>query len=677
MKKHIIIIWVLFSVVCLAGTAFGAIIVGRIAHVEGQIYRYMDVDQSWVETFAESPAGTQDVLATGAGSRVEIAFPNNVLLRLDENAEMEIRNMEEDISLFALQAGLARFYNRSGSGALAVETIMGTVKVGPGTAVDVFVDGDSVVIAALHGTATFQSLINDMEKLEVISGSTSLEFHGDSIIAGIGPIDRNWDMWCVDRENVWAQTRVVRSAYLPETMQEYAYVLEPNGSWRRIYYRGYYYWAWQPRNVALGWAPYTTGMWYDWQGAPVWVDHNPWGWVTHHHGHWIQMQGAWMWTPYVHVSNVPGVTVVGLNIAFGRTYRPHWHPGRVRWISYSSYVGWLPLAPWETYYGYRSWGPRSIVVQDGANLSISINLANHRYVDHAVIIPGHDFHRRGPLAINNYNTVKIKNIDRRKLATNYKPIPMVGKQKHEKQGRPGTRTASQDKRPAIRPERRTERIKETATIQKRTRKESNLYQAQKTEPQEKAIYKGRQASKGREAATKEQNKKIKHRAKIEKRVFVSAQNTKVGKSESQEITAPGRSISARTKVKRSRRTETKNRAAEEIRPAVSQAVSRIKARPRNINVAAGQKSPEVKKQEQPGMTQRQVQPDKGSNRRTEKEIRGNYAANEKKPEPKQERQIAGELQYNGLHNTSRESKGSRQRAGRDLVSASENNRSLR
>ena len=95
MKRLNNFVLVLFFTLLLGSTAFGAIIVGRITHVEGQIYRYMDVDQSWVETFIDSPAGTQDILTTGADSRAEIKFPNSMLLRLDANAEIEILQLRE------------------------------------------------------------------------------------------------------------------------------------------------------------------------------------------------------------------------------------------------------------------------------------------------------------------------------------------------------------------------------------------------------------------------------------------------------------------------------------------------------------------------------------------------------------------------------------------------------
>jgi hypothetical protein len=422
MKKLIITIVTCFAALWAVTAAEAAIVVGRISHVEGDIYRYMDVDDSWVATQLQSPAGTEDVIATGPDSRADIRFPNGMLVRLDENAEIEILELEEELGAFVLSAGLARFYNRSGSGKLVIETARGTATVATGSVMDMRADGRNIVISAVTGEGTFQSVQNGLERLEVLSGSTSLEFREESLVAGTGPINWNWNAWCGAREGAWAQNRLVRSDYLPDSMQEYAYEIEPYGSWNRVYYRGYYYWAWKPHYVAAGWSPYTSGYWYDWHGSPVWMDHNPWGWVTHHHGHWIAMNGSWLWTPYVHVSPVPGVTVVGFNIAFGRTYRSHWHPGRVRWISHNDYIGWFPLAPWETYYGYRGWGPGTVLVHGGPGISLSINLSQHKHIDHAIIIPNRHLHRKGPVEVNDYNTVKIANINKRIIVKDYKPL---------------------------------------------------------------------------------------------------------------------------------------------------------------------------------------------------------------------------------------------------------------
>jgi hypothetical protein len=479
MKKLIIIIVAVFTALWIGSAAEAAIIVGRISHVEGEIYRYMDVDESWVATQLQSPAGTEDVLATGPGSRAEIMFPNGLLLRLDENTEIEILELDDDLGVFILSSGMARFYNRNGSGTLAIETVRGTAKVAPGSVMDMRADGSSVVVSAVTGETTFQSVQNGEDRLEVITGSTSIEFREESIAAGTGPISWNWDKWCAAREGVWAQNRLVRSEYLPESMQEYASEIEPYGSWSRVYYRGYYYWAWRPSYVAVGWSPYTTGYWYDWHGAPVWMDQNPWGWVTHHHGHWIDMNGAWMWTPYVHVSHDPGVTVVGFNITFGKTYRSYWHPGRVRWISHNDYTGWFPLAPWETYYGYRRWGPGTVLVNGGPGFSLSINLSQHRYVNHAVIIPNRHMYTKGPVVVNNYNNVRITNINKTVIVKDYKPLITAERERARTHGaaKPGGGKNAARNAVGVQPERQETRAGEIARQDRPEKREDRFMRA--------------------------------------------------------------------------------------------------------------------------------------------------------------------------------------------------------
>ena len=472
MKNYITILLMLFSVVWAGSAADAAIIVGRISHTEGQIYRYMDVGDSWVETSLQSPAGIEDILLTGADSRAEVAFPNNQLVRMDEATEIEILNLDEDIGEFSLHAGLARFYNSGAGNELLVETSRGDLKVRPGGVIDLRVDTRSVTVAAVNGEAVFYSYDNDEEKVDVISGATSLEFRRYSTIASRGPINLNWDRWCADREDVWVENRLVRSEHLPESMQEYAYVMEPYGRWQRVYYRGYYYWAWSPYSIAVGWSPYTSGYWYDWHGSPVWIDDNPWGGITHHYGSWINLHGSWMWTPYVHVSHVPGVTVIGFDINFGKRFRPHWHPGRVRWITQGNYIGWLPLAPWETYYGYRKWGSRSVVVKAGIGFSLNINLSSHRHIDHAVIIPKRNLYDRRHKA-GDYNRVRIHNVRRASILKDYKPIAVTDGARYRKpesrSGPVGNMRMRVEKRPEVNKAVRERKFTVTGSDKKVTR----------------------------------------------------------------------------------------------------------------------------------------------------------------------------------------------------------------
>ena len=687
MKKNILFLLVLFSAMWAGSVVDAAIIVGRISHIEGEIYRYMDVNESWVATSLQSPVGRQDVLATGDNSRAEFAFPDNQLMRLDENTEVEILNLEYDIAEFTLQSGLARFYNRSSAGKMIVETARGTAKVGPGSAIDVQVDEQAVTVSAVRGEATFHSYDDGVEKIEALSGSTSLEFLEKSIVAGVGPIDRKWDNWCADREGLWNRNNLVRSEHLPESMQEYAYAMEPYGRWQRIYYRGYYYWAWKPHSVAVGWSPYTTGYWQDWHGSPVWIDHNPWGWVTHHHGNWINMHGAWLWTPYVHVSHVAGVTVIGFNIRFGKRYRSHWHPGRVRWIAYNDNIGWLPLAPWETYYGYRKWGPRTVAMRGGTYLSININLSSHRHIDHAVIIPKRHLYNRKPGAINNYNTVKIKNINKTVIVKNYKPLQTAERLRDRKYSTKVTRTRTEvtrtgtkvagirdtEKRIEIQRERNAEKAREVIRSGNHERKRARSIRIQHNMPKERAVT-GKYEKGSRRTVEKKHSGAIKNDRTA---VLDKAARVRGGR--------PEQTIRGRT-VTKSERTIVKKRIAADNKPRKSVAKE---DRSRKRGNGAGQaqvetsrkrivkqksKTAEVRKngadaeRQMKGdshLSQRQVERKQNSEKNVSKENNGKYKANKEPEEANRERKTVRSAQNSRERNISREKRGYGQRSGRD------------
>jgi hypothetical protein len=681
MKKHIVLLLVLFSVMWIGSGVNAAIIVGRISHVDGQIYRYMDVDDSWVATSVQSPAGTQDVLLTGDESKVEIAFPNNQLVRLNENTEIEILNLDEDIGEFTLHSGLARFYNRSSEGKLVVETARGTAQVAPDSAIDVLVYKKSVTVSAVRGEAIFYSYKDGVEKEDVISGSTSLEFREESIIASIGPIDRKWDRWCADREGVWTKNRLVRSEHLPESMQEYAYVMEPNGRWQRVYYRGYYYWAWKPHSVAVGWSPYTTGYWYDWHGSSAWIDYNPWGWATHHHGNWINMHGAWLWTPYIHVSHVPGVTVVGFNIRFGKRYRPHWHPGRVRWIAHNDHVGWLPLAPWETHYGYRKWGPRTVVVRGGASLSININLSNHRYIDHAVIIPRRHLYNRKHGVTNNYNTVKIKNINKRTIVKNYKPLATAERLRDRKHSTEVARVRNTERRIKTQRERKAEQTRKVIRRGNHERNRDGSITTQRDMPTERTVARKYEKERNQTIDKKHsgaiENKRADDRNKATReRVARSEQRPReriVKKREKESIrsniTATTRS--EKTQVTREDRKQKKTREVSQTEPDTSRRQRVVKKNTAETNINRQQTKRENRQAER-----RAARNENSANKAYKKGSR-EYRANEKPAENSRERQTARNSYSGREREASRDYRKYRQGFGNGRYSASMNNRRFR
>ena len=169
---------------------------------------------------------------------------------------------------------------------------------------------------------------------------------------------------------------------------------------------------WQPTAVDAGWSPFTMGRWTDWYGDQTWIPAEPFGYVTHHYGNWIYARNHWYWAPPVARARI-GLPL--LNIGF------HWYPGRVSWIHTGSTIGWVPLAPHETYYCRRRWGgPHTTVVSNVSIAHININVRNYTYLSHAVVVNRSNFFK-----VNNYRRVRLTNINRAAIVKTYRAAPVV------------------------------------------------------------------------------------------------------------------------------------------------------------------------------------------------------------------------------------------------------------
>jgi hypothetical protein len=124
------------------------------------------------------------------------------------------------------------------------------------------------------------------------------------------------------------------------------------------------------------------------------------------------VRNYWYWAPPV-VSVRVGLPL--LDVGF------YWYPGRVSWIHTETYVGWVPLAPRETYYSYRNWGGPHAVVVNNVNLTqININVRNYAYINRAVVVNQNNFY-----GVNNYTNVRVTNINRTTIINNYRAAPVV------------------------------------------------------------------------------------------------------------------------------------------------------------------------------------------------------------------------------------------------------------
>ena len=390
-----------------------AITVGRIYAIEGDLLRYVPEEKDWVPMVRDAPFGAEDTLFSGNRGMAEMIIPNGTWIRVGDSTQIQFIALDSDLSEMDVAQGMARFYNKGSETVIKVTSPFGYVLANPGTVFDFYVGENSVEIIAVKGTVSFIHTATDA-RYNVAAGSPSILADENQVSSGDGTVDPDWNQWNRTRENFWVAKARVRGRsveYLPPGLQDESYALEENGRWESIPYEGSSRWFWRPTTVAVGWSPFTAGRWTDWNGDQVWIPAEPFGYVTHHYGNWIYVRNSWYWAPPVMRVRV-GLPL--LNIGF------FWSPGRVSWVHHDAYVGWVPLAPRETYYSHRHWGgPHEVVVTNNIT-RININIGSYAYAKQAIVVPRDNFYR-----VNNYKTVQVTNINTTTIINNYKAAPVI------------------------------------------------------------------------------------------------------------------------------------------------------------------------------------------------------------------------------------------------------------
>ncbi len=390
------------SPVCAAPAGEG-FLVGRISHVEGQLLRYVPAEKDWVATVRDAPFGMDDALHSDQNGKAEFIMPNRTWVRIGGSTQIQLIALKADVTGVDVASGVARFHNRSSNALIKATTPFGYVVGQPGSAFDLYVGDESAEVISLSGKVDFLHS-GDNARYEVVQGSSSLIADASQVGSGEPGVDASWDDWNEERDNLWSKRMSVKGdsvRYLPEVLHDEAYQLEENGRWETVSYEGKKRSFWRPTRVDSGWAPFTAGRWTEYYGDNTWIPDEPFGYPTHHYGNWVYVNNAWYWGP-------PQTVGVGSG----------WYPGRVAWIGSGADVGWVPLAPRERYYSHYAWGPAATVI--GAAAVVGLTIGSLAYLNHAVVVPQHDFY-----GVNNYSRVRVANINRTTIINNYQAAPVV------------------------------------------------------------------------------------------------------------------------------------------------------------------------------------------------------------------------------------------------------------
>ncbi|MDL2336603.1 MAG: hypothetical protein QFE16_02055 [Pseudomonadota bacterium] len=324
---------------------------GRLSEVIGQVWLYSPEDREWISAERNRPLTTGDRIATDASARAELRVGSTVV-RLDSNTELEVLRLDDDHLQLQLHrgAGVVRLRDSELAAQFEMVTAEGRFRSdrAGGYRFD-RVDGNTQATALsgrLYYEGSDQALtINSGQRAEFV-----FDANGRAQYAIVEAKRDAFAAWNAvrDRDEV---DRVASQRYVSPEMTG-AEELDRHGRWEQDPEYGA---LWIPRDVAPGWAPYSTGRWawvqpWGW----TWVDVAPWGFAPFHYGRWVHRGGAWGWAPGGYVARpVYAPALVGW--VGGRP--PVRRPGVDISISIGSGpgIGWFPLAPRERYVpGFRA-----------------------------------------------------------------------------------------------------------------------------------------------------------------------------------------------------------------------------------------------------------------------------------------------------------------------------------
>jgi hypothetical protein len=309
----------------------------RLSMIQGNVQIASQDNGEWSMASVNMPLIEGDRLWVPESSKIEIQVNGRVYIRADEQSSIDFLSLKTDaVQLYTDHGHIYLNNSRGGVETVQIDTPESSIHTYDNSIMLLDIDESNTInVQSLQGYVYVE---NRDGKTRIASGSAlTIIPDGTAELAPIGTPDE-WEAWNRDLDT----QRLAgggSSRYLPDALQDYASDFDQNGRWVYVSEYGY---VWNPDSTAADWAPYREGYWKWIQGQYVWISDEPWGWVPYHYGRWAYVNGyGWCWVP-------PAIDDV------------YWGPGFVSWVDTPDYVGWIPLAPGDIYYGYGYYGPGSV-----------------------------------------------------------------------------------------------------------------------------------------------------------------------------------------------------------------------------------------------------------------------------------------------------------------------------
>jgi len=341
-----------------AAAASAGVGVARISVVQGAVAVQRGDSATPVAAAINAPVLGADYVTTGDGARAEVQFDGSTSVRLGADVQMRFTHLDAADRELQLAAGTIDVRLLRGTdGRTQIDTPSISVRPRATGSYRVSVDSAGRTLVTVRSGSA--DVVTPQGAQALVTGTTLLA-QGASANPSISSSDAiaydDFDRFNRERDD--RQERALANAAYTAPGVAGIDDLDAYGRW--VTDAGYGR-VWAPTTVASSWAPYRDGRWvweegYGW----TWLGYEPWGWAPYHYGRWYHSSlYGWCWYP---------------ERAFVA-----WRPAVVAFLSFGNGfgfgfgdIGWVPLAPFETFYPW--WGNRY-----GTNVTYATN--NYYYVN--------------------------------------------------------------------------------------------------------------------------------------------------------------------------------------------------------------------------------------------------------------------------------------------------------
>lgn len=323
-----------------------------------------------------------DYISTAGGSRAEVQFDGISMIRLAQDTQVRIVNLDSGSREVQLASGTAELaVLQGGDGGSQIDTPSVTVRPAQAGDYRVSVLGNGETLVTVRSGVANVSSGNGSENLTPGSTLVAYGSYNNPQVSTQRPIAYD----AFDNFNERRDQDVVASynsnPYLAPALAGYSDFAN-YGQWYNVPGYGQ---SWAPYDQGNNWSPYSNGQWV-WEPGYgyTWVGNESWGYVPYHYGNWYYASGynQWMWQPPSYQYQNPNA----LSSA--------WLPALVAFYltGGNSNIGWVPLAPGEQYAPwYGGFGANAAFPQTAfspVNVTNVYNIyRNIRYVKVVRVIP--------------------------------------------------------------------------------------------------------------------------------------------------------------------------------------------------------------------------------------------------------------------------------------------------